>query len=54
MEVFRLTDLTFVTAPDEPADVLVDMRPPETNEDVLGRSENSFVAEMIVRVLDDR
>ena len=42
-EVFSLTKLTFVTAVDEPVNVLIEMRPPEVNQDVAGSSKDSLV-----------
>ena len=42
-EVLSLTKLTFMAAVDEPANVLVEMRPPEAKQDVVGSSKDSLV-----------
>ena len=42
-EVLGLTKLTFMAAVDEPANVLIEMRPPEAKQNVVGSSEYSLV-----------
>ena len=53
MKILCLACLTFVTGPDEPSDVFVEVRPPETNEEVVGCREDTFVSKMIMSVLNE-
>jgi len=54
VEVLCLADLALVAGSGVPTDIVVNVRPPESNENVLCRSEDSFVTKMIMRVLDYR
>ena len=51
-EVLRLANLALVTSFDKPANILVEIRPPEAKEEVAARSEDTLVAEVVVSVLD--
>jgi hypothetical protein len=47
MEVFRLSDLALVARTGVPSDVVVEVRPPEANEQVSRRRKHSFVSESV-------
>jgi hypothetical protein len=48
IEVFGLAQLTLVTSPDVPTDVLAEAGPPKTKKEVGRCRESSLVAEVVV------
>ena len=54
MEVLGLAQLALVTGFNIPPNVFVEIGPPETNENVLGGREGSFMTEFVVSILDER
>ena len=52
VEVCSLSDLALVTSLYVPADVVVEHGPPESNEQIPARSENSFVSKLVVSICD--
>ena len=49
MDVLSTTDLTFVTSPDEPFDIVRKMRPPKTFEESKSNCVDAFVSKFVVR-----
>ena len=53
MKILCLACLAFVTGPDKPSDVFIEVRPPEMNEEVVGCREDTFVSKMIMSILNE-
>ena len=54
VEVFSLTQLTFMTGFNIPSNVLIEMGPPKVNEEVPGSSKDSLMTEFVMNILDER
>lgn len=54
MEVFSLTQLTFMTGFDIPSDNLVEIGPPNASEEIPGSSKDSLMTKFVVSILDER
>ena len=54
MKVLRLTNLALMTRLGVPLDVIIQKRPPESDENIPSRCENTFVSEVVVSILDNR
>ena len=52
MEIFGLANLALVTRPDIPANIIVEMAPPEANEAIPSRGEHLLVSGIIVCIGD--
>ena len=50
VEVFGLANLALMTHPGVPANVVVEVRPPEANEEIPGCGEDTLVSKIVVRV----
>lgn len=53
VEVLGLAQLTLVTRLDIPANVFVEEGPPKTDQEVVSRSEYSFVSQLVVCQLNE-
>ena len=53
VEIFSLSRLTLRTSLNEPTDVGVELRPPETKEEMTGGGEDSLMSEFIVSIDDE-
>ena len=53
VEVLRLAYLTFVTCADKPANVVIQVWPPETKEEGLSRCIDAFVSELLMDIVDE-
>ena len=53
VEIFRLSRLTLRTSLNEPSDVGVELRPPETKEEMMGGGEDSLMSEFVVSIDDE-
>ena len=53
VEVLRLSNLTLVTGPGVPADIFIQVRPPELKKEVASRHKDTLVVEIVVGILDE-